>query len=407
MPLEPRLAHMLIDAAGYGLVREAAAVAVLLTERGLGGNDVDLENRLRRWKADKGPRAKAAWFLADRWARSVAASGAGAVGSDLGKVLALAFPDRVSRRRDSAGEHWHSAGGRAFRLDATSSLARGEWLAVGEVSGHASGARIMSAAALTEEEVLALFADQIETRHDGDFDPATGAVTPVRSRRLGAVRLSSGPDSKPDQGKIEQALLEGVRQHGLSLLPWGEAAIRLRQRTAFARQHDESIPAVDDESLIGQLDAWLPSLVTGLRRLGDIDPAALRDALEAILGWDASRAVDRLAPDRFTTPAGTSHAIDYAAAGGPTVEVRAQALFGLKTHPMVANGRVSLTLAITSPAGRPIQTSKDLPAFWAGSWREVAKEMRGRYPRHPWPDDPANAPPTVCTKQADARRDNP
>ena len=144
-------------------------------------------------------------------------------------------------------------------------------------------------------------------------------------------------------------------------------------------------------------------LVARVRRLDDIDPAALRSAIEALAGWDALRDIGRLAPDKFTTPAGTSHAIDYGAPGGPTVEVRAQALFGLATHPTVAGGRLPLTLAITSPAGRPIQTTKDLPAFWNGSWRDVAKEMRGRYPRHPWPDDPANALATVRTKKADQR----
>ena len=402
LPLEPRLAHMLIAAAEQGIAQDAAKAAVLLTERGLGGKDPDLETRLRRWLSERGPRAKAASSLADRWARLVAPNQSG--GSEgLGRPLALAFPDRVSRRRDSSGENWHSVGGRAFRLDGASALARNEWLAVGEVAGHASGARILSAAPLTEADVLALFADQVETRHEGDFDPATGAVTPVRTRRLGAVRLSGGPDPKPDQSKIEQALVEGVRRHGLDLLPWGEAASRLRQRAAFSREHDPSIPNLGDAPLVEQLDTWFPPLVSGKRRLADIDPTTLHGALEGLLGWDARRTVDRLAPDRFTTPADTSHAIDYAAAGGPTVEVRAQALFGLKTHPTVAGGRVPLTLAITSPAGRPIQTSKDLPAFWSGSWREVAKEMRGRYPRHPWPDNPDNAVPTVRTKRADAR----
>jgi ATP-dependent helicase HrpB len=279
-------------------------------------------------------------------------------------------------------------------------LARSQWLAVAEVAGHASGARILSAAALEEQDVLDLFGDRIETRHDGAFDATTGSVTPTRSRRLGAIRLSSGPDPRPDRAAIEAALVDGVREHGLDMLPWSESASALRARAAFARQVDESVPSLDDETLIGRLDEWLPSLVAGKRGLKQVDGSALRSALEGLLGYDAVRTINRLAPAEFATPAGSRHDIDYQAPGGPTVEVRAQALYGLSQHPTVAGGRVPLTLAITSPAHRPIQTTKDLPAFWSGSWREVAKEMRGRYPKHPWPDDPASAAATLRTKKA-------
>jgi ATP-dependent helicase HrpB len=163
-------------------------------------------------------------------------------------------------------------------------------------------------------------------------------------------------------------------------------------------RHDPAIPALDDATVLGTLDEWLAPRLAGKRRFEGLD--GLRGALDGLLGYDAMRAIDRLAPTHFTSPAGSAHPIDYAAPGGPTVEVRAQALYGLKAHPTVAGGRLPLTLAITSPAHRPIQTTKDLPAFWAGSWRDVAKEMRGRYPRHPWPDDPAAAPPTLRTKRA-------
>jgi ATP-dependent helicase HrpB len=258
----------------------------------------------------------------------------------------------------------------------------------------------MSAAALDESDVIELFGERIETRHDGAFDPATGAVTPTRSRRLGAIRLSSGPDPKPDKDAIADALVDGVREHGFALLPWSDGAAALRARTAFARGYDPTIPALDDEGLAERLDEWLPPLVAGKRGLAQIDSAALRSALEGLLGYQALQAIDRLAPAEFASPAGSRHTIDYAAPGGPTVEVRAQALYGLSQHPTVAGGRVPLTLAITSPAHRPIQTTKDLPAFWAGSWREVAKEMRGRYPRHLWPDDPAAAAATLRTKNA-------
>jgi len=160
------------------------------------------------------------------------------------------------------------------------------------------------------------------------------------------------------------------------------------------------ISPLDEHGLLKRAEDWLPPLLTGKRRLGDIAPHALTSALEGLLAYDGLRRVNQLAPADFASPAGSSHSIDYSTPAGPIVEVRAQALFGLAQHPTVANGRVPLILAITSPAGRPIQTTKDLPGFWSGSWRDVAKEMRGRYSKHPWPDDPATAPATLKTKRA-------
>nr|MDQ3077810.1 ATP-dependent helicase HrpB [Pseudomonadota bacterium] len=320
-------------------------------------------------------------------------------GRGFAQAVALAFPDRLSRRRDSTGEQWQSVGGRGFRLDPASPLARSEWLAVAEVAGAASGARILSAAAIDLADVEALFGDRIEAWSEVRFDPATAAISATRGRRLGAIRLSSAPDPKPDQAAIETGLVDAVRRHGLTLLPWPETALALRQRAAFATAHEPAVLDLSDAALLTRLDEWLPPLLAGKRRLDSIDPGALRSALDGLLGYEAARQVERLAPPAFASPAGSTHPIDYAAPGGPAVEVRAQALYGLTTHPMVAGGRVPLTIAITSPAHRPIQTTRDLPAFWQGSWREVAKEMRGRYPRHPWPDDPAAAPPTLRTKR--------
>jgi ATP-dependent helicase HrpB len=390
---------MLLDARARGFGAAAADVAVLLTERGLGGNDPDLEQRWRRWRSDKSTRAEAARKLASGWRRRLGIHSEKVADHGLARSLALAFPDRVSRRRDESGESWQSVGGRGFRLDLASPLGGSQWLAVGEVAGHAAGARILSAAAIDEAAMLDLFAERIEIRHDGDFDPATGSVTPMRSRRLGAIRLASGPDPNPDPEAIEAALVEGVREHGLKLLPWDERSTQLRARAAFAHRFDASIPALDDDMLLERADEWLAPLLGGKRRLGDISPSHLASAIEGLLGYDETRCLNRLAPAEFVSPAGSHHPIDYSAPAGPTVEVRAQALFGLAQHPPVANGGVPLVLAITSPAGRPIQTTKDLPGFWAGSWRDVAKDMRGRYPKHPWPDDPASAAPTLRSKR--------
>jgi ATP-dependent helicase HrpB len=258
---------------------------------------------------------------------------------------------------------------------------------------------------MDEAMVNILFGDRIGSGKQIGFDPKNGTVQARRGRRLGAIILSQGTDDRASPEETEKALVEGVRLHGLGLLPWSDAAAALRRRTAFARCHEPSLADLSDEALLASLDQWLPSLVAGKRRLADIDRAALSGMLDAMLGWEGRKTVDRLAPESFTTPAGSSHAIDYDAEGGPSVTVRVQALFSLSDHPAIAGGKVRLTLSLTSPAGRPIQTTRDLPGFWKGSWTAIAKEMRGRYPRHPWPDDPAGADPTLRTKKAAARRD--
>jgi ATP-dependent helicase HrpB len=473
LPLPPRLAHMLIEAEARGWGETAAQVAVLLSERGLGGNDSDLELRLRRWRGERGPRAEAARGLAKRWrqliplpgregiepaamspgqgyerpgdVRTSSMAGSGEAGSDsrsanalraptheqvalspgqgcerpgnvrtcssslagrgeeVAACIALAYPDRVARRRSPSGEEWLSVGGRGFRLDPTSALARAEWLAVAEVSGTAAGARILSAAAIDEAALLALLADRIETGASLAFDPATGTVRARSGRRLGAITLSEGRDARAAPEAVAAALLEGVRTHGLDLLPWSDAATSLRRRAAFARRVDPAIADVSDEALLATLDDWLPLLLAGKSSLRAVDPGALSGTLDAMLGWEGRKAVDRLAPHAFETPAGSSHPVDYQAEAGPTVTARVQAFFGLSENPAVAGGAVPLVLSLTSPAGRPIQTTRDLPGFWAGSWAAVAKEMRGRYPRHPWPDDPARADPTLRTKKAQKR----
>ncbi|HEX7875804.1 MAG TPA: ATP-dependent helicase C-terminal domain-containing protein, partial [Sphingobium sp.] len=405
LPLEPRIGHMLVRAAQMGLADAAAEVAVLLGERGIGGQDVDLSQRRLRWRRESGKRADAARGLAKRWARIAPLGSATrppltppASTHETGLCLALAFPDRVAKRRSADGAEWASVGGRGFRLDPLSPLAREEWLAVGAVQGNAAGARILSAAPIGEGEVLALFGDRISEHRTVRFNPDNGGIEALRQRRLGALRLSSGSNDRPDPAAVADALMAGVRQGGLGLLPWSEAAQSLRMRAVFA-----GVEALSDAALTATLDEWLPPLLAGKRRLSDIDRSQLSGVLEGLIGWDGKQQLDRLAPPDFRSPAGSSHAIDYAAEGGPRVELRVQALFGLGEHPVVGSQRIPLVLSLTSPAGRPIQTTRDLPGFWAGSWSAVAKEMRGRYPRHPWPDDPAGAAATLRTKRADAR----
>ena len=399
LPLDPRLAHMLVRAAEMGLGQVAAQVAVLLGERGLGGSDTDLATRMGRWRRERGPRADAGRALARRWARLVDAAPQDEPHDHAVAVcLALAYPDRVSRRRSADGADWISAGGRGFRLDPASPLAREEWLAVAEVQGASAGARIISAAPLSQADVETLFADRIEVVRTVRYRPDNGGVEALRQSRLGAIAISSGSDPSPDPEAIVAALTDAVRKEGLGLLPWPQGSIRLRARAGFA-----GLEALGDEALLADIDDWLPPLLKGKRKLGDIDPGALAGVLDMKLGWDERKKLDALAPEMFATPAGSHHAIDYEAHGGPEVEVRVQGLYGLAEHPCVGTQRIPLRLSLTSPAGRPIQTTSDLPGFWAGSWKDVAKEMRGRYPRHNWPDDPAAAIASLRTKRASER----
>ncbi len=397
LPLPPRLAHMLVRAGEQGAGPLAAEVAVLLSERGLGGSDPDLSVRLDRWRREKGRRADAGRGLAKRWA-SLIASGPSKSGSNLALCIALAFPDRIAKRRDASGEQWISSGGRGFRLDPTHPLARSEWLAVADIQGAASGARILSAVAIAPAEVEAMFADRIESGTHVSFDPETGSVRATSGRRLGAITLSKAENAAATPAAISAALLAGVRDHGLEVIGWPESARDLRQRARWA-----GIEALSDAALIAMLDDWLAPLLSGKRRLSDIGSDAFNTALWHLIGWDGQQRLNRFAPAHFVSPAGTSHAIDYAADAGPTVTLRVQALFGLAEHPVIGPDRTPLILSLTSPAGRPIQTTRDLPGFWRGSWADVAKDMRGRYPRHNWPDNPAAAIASLKTKRALAK----
>jgi ATP-dependent helicase HrpB len=206
-------------------------------------------------------------------------------------------------------------------------------------------------------------------------------------------------DDSPDPALVAAALAERVRREGLAALPWGEAAVAFRQRAAFLRSFDaESWPDLSDAALLARLDDWLTPLLAGVRSLSALRPDVMDGALRALVPWDLQRRMEAAAPARWTAPTGNSFAIDYGAEGGPRVDVRVQEVFGLSEHPAVAEGRAPLTLSLLSPAHRPIQTTKDLPGFWKGSWKDVRSDMRGRYPKHVWPEDPAAAAPTTRAK---------
>ena len=394
LPLPPRLAHMLVEAGRMGFADTAAEVAVLLSERGLGGSDVDVERRLERWRGERGKRAEAGRGLVKRWAKLVGSQQAEIGTGEVATAIALAFPDRIAKRRDASGELWLSVGGRGFKLDPTSPLAKAEWLAVADIQGTAQAARIVSAAAIEFADIEALYGDRIITGAHATFDPATGGVKTESGRRLGAITISKGQNAKADPEAISAALIEGVRVHGFEQLHWSDSSTRLRERAVWA-----GIAGLSVAQMVNTVDDWLVPLLSGKRRLSEVDAGALHNALLGIIGWDGQQTVERLAPSHFTSPAGSTHAIDYSAEAGPSVTLRVQALFGVANHPTIGANRVPLVLSLTSPAGRPIQTTRDLPGFWKGSWADVAKDMRGRYPRHHWPDVPAAAVASLKTKK--------
>jgi ATP-dependent helicase HrpB len=396
LPMAPQLAHMLLFAARHGAALPAARMALLLQERGLGGRGEDLAQRLDRWNTDRSPRAEASRKLAERWAalagRLVAAEGA-VTPPPHGIFLVVAFPDNLAKRRSASGEDWLTAGGRGLRLDPASPLARAEWLAVGDAQGEAKGARITGAIALTEAEVLHWLPHRIERHRALRWAEDQGRCEAMLETRLGAIVISRGSDPSPDPAAIRAFMVERVRRGGLALLPLSSASAALLVRARHA-----GIEALSEPVLLAELDDWLGPLLG--RRLDALEPGALHKALHNRLDHAAKQLLERLAPAQFSSPAGTSHPIDYADPGGPSVEVRVQALFGLDRHPGYGQPPQPLLLKLTSPGGKPVQTTRDLPGFWRGSWKDVQREMKGRYPKHRWPDEPWIEAPSLKTKNA-------
>lgn len=414
LPMEPALAHMLLFAAERGQAEEAARLALLLQERGLGGRGEDLARRLERWAGERGGRAEGSRKLAARWAELAfrvlrqaqhernsndrAARPEPVEGRmsevPLGVLLGEAFPDRIARARGVSGEEWLSSGGRGYRLDPASPLATAKWLVIGDAQGEAKGARITAAIALEDEEVMRHLSHRIEERHSLTWNAGEGRVEARLERRLGAIVLARVPDPKPDPDAVRAKLIDVVREGGLGLLPLGESAKALIVRAGYA-----GLGALSESALLESLEEWLGPLLGGRRDL-EIGAGRLHEALLNRLDWNERQTLDRLAPAEFRSPAGTGHAIDYGHEGGPCVELRVQALFGLEKHPCVGQPPKPLLLSLTSPGGKPIQTTADLPGFWRGSWRDVVKDMKGRYPKHRWPDEPWAEDPSLKTKNA-------
>ncbi|QHP74055.1 ATP-dependent helicase HrpB [Bradyrhizobium sp. LCT2] len=399
LALPPRLARMIVDSHRAGAGEDAAEIAAILTERGLGGDSADLEHRRDQFRRDRSARASSARDLARRWASQVAASEKEGPQEDLstGLMLAYAFPDRVARNRGNGS--FVLANGRGAAVEQTSSLARAPYIAIGEMTGTAASGRILLAAQITEDDIERHFAEHIETVDEISFDRGAMALRARRKRALHAITLSEATLAVSPSEETARIFADGLIAAGLDRLPWSKAAKQWRDRVMFLRKAEgDSWPDLSDDGLIARRDDWLVPALYDKIALKDISAGDLSDALMALLPWEMRARLDREAPTHFEAPTGTVLAIDYEAEQGPTIAVRLQELFGLNTHPSIAAGKVPLVLELLSPAQRPVQVTRDLPGFWRGSYAAVRSDLRGRYPRHPWPEDPANALPTRRVK---------
>ncbi len=399
LPLPPRLARMVVDAARDGAGEMAAQIAVLVTERGLGGNDIDLSHRLDQFRRDRSRRAEEARGMAKRWANEAGDKKRESEMS-VGALLALAYPDRVAKNRGGGQGGFLLANGRGAVLDPAFALAREPYIVAAELTGIAAQARILLAAAISQAEIERIFADHIESRDEITVDPATLSLRGRKARRLGAIALSEQISPVEPSPENATKLAEAIAATGLDRLPFSKHLDQWRDRVLFLRKSEgDEWPDLSNAALAASVQEWLAPLFADKTALKQLGADELSNAIMELLPWNLRRRLDAEAPTHFEAPTGTSVPIDYEAEAGPTISIRVQELFGLNRHPSIAGGRVPLVIALLSPAHRPVQLTRDLPGFWRGSYEAVRAEMRGRYPKHPWPDNPATAMPTRRAKR--------
>jgi ATP-dependent helicase HrpB len=395
---------MVVDAAREGSGALAADIAAVLTERGLGGDDLDLTHRVENFHGDRSRRASDARRMAKRWsetgerqAQSAPLPQREGELPSAGAILSLAYPDRIAKSRGNGA--FTLANGRGGNVDLSSPLSREPFIAVAELTGAAANARIVLAAPISLDEIEARFASRIESRDDVTFDNEAMGLRGRHLRRLGALALSERTRRVELDGDTARVLADGIRRVGLDKLFWTKSTLQWRDRVMFLRHAEgDEWPDLSDSALSASLCDWLGPVLEFKAAVDDIHPDELDAALSPLLPWPLRRRLDEEAPTHFEAPTGTRVAIDYQAEAGPTISIRLQELFGLAQHPAIAGGRIPLVIELLSPARRPVQVTRDLPGFWRGSYAAVRTEMRGRYPRHPWPENPLAAPPTRRAK---------
>ncbi len=422
LPIHPRLAHMLLKAVPLQLSNLACDVAALLGERDIlrgpsGWRNADLRLRLDVLHGQPNHAAGATIDraacqrvrrTADLWQRQVLRSASAKRPDkkdhfdDVGLLLAFAYPDRIAQRQRGSEARYLLANGRGALFANPDPLGSEEYLVIADLDGGQQWARVDLAAPVSRAELERLYADEISQAETVGWDEKTQSVRAVTQRRLGALVLSEQVISKPDASLIATALLQGIRQAGLVSLTWTAelrqwlARVQLLRRTLGP---DSSWPDLCDQTLLRTLEDWLGPYLDKMTRLDQVQRMDLATPLHALLTWEQQRQLERLAPTHFTVPSGSSVRLDYETPDVPVLAVRVQEMFGCKDTPLVVDGKVPVMLHLLSPARRPVQVTKDLASFWATAYQEVKKELRGRYPKHHWPDDPLTAPPTAKAKR--------
>lgn len=412
LPLHPRLAHMLLKAKEMGQGATACALAALLSERdvlrGAGGppeSDVRLRleaagggrGAVRGYTVDRGAAHRVA-AEAKELARRLSVAPGRWEGEAAGLLLAFAYPDRIAQRRPGQGGRVLLRNGRGAALPQGDPLLDAPYLVAAELDDAGRESRILLAAPVSLEEVELHFGDQVVRETAVAWDAEAGAVRARRTERLGALVLREAPLAEVDPEARVDALVEGLRQEGIAALPWGREATRLRERIAFLRLHDPSLPDVSDTALEEGMREWLGPHLHGLRRRDEVQRLDLVPVLEGMLAWEQRRRLDEQAPTHVAVPSGSRIPVDYADPAAPVLAVRLQEVFGWTDTPRVAGGRVPLTLHLLSPAHRPVQVTRDLASFWRTTYFDVKKDLKGRYPKHYWPDDPLQAQATSRAK---------
>jgi ATP-dependent helicase HrpB len=398
LPLPPRLARMVVDAAAEGAGELAAGIAAVVTERGLGGDDVDLRHRLDNFRRDRSKRADDARAMVRRWAGTAGGKAAASEHSP-GSLLALAYPDRIAKNRGGGNGSFLLANGRGGSVDPASPLAREPYLAVAELTGAAAASRVVLAAAITLGEIEAQFAGQIEEDEAVTFEAASASLRSRRIRKLRALILSERTLPVAPDAAAAKLLAEGAAGLGMAKLPWSKAQLQFRDRVNFLRRAEgDEWPDLSDRALARTATDWLAPFLDGKTALSQVVADDLAAALDVLVPWNLRQRLNAEAPTHFMAPSGSNVPIDYEGEEGPKLAIRVQELFGLAVHPVIARGHVPLLIELLSPAHRPVQVTRDLPGFWRGSYKDVRSDLRGRYPKHPWPDDPLTAPATRRAK---------
>ncbi|MGB7285873.1 MAG: ATP-dependent helicase HrpB [Salaquimonas sp.] len=403
LALPPRLAHMVVRAADQGQLATASNLAMLLSEQGLGNNSVDLSHRYETFLRDKGSRAQKAKQLAHNICNTLNPASQTANSKEfvsIGSILSFAWPERIAARVSSDADGSSSfrlANGRRAKLDGISNLAKSAFLVVSDLQGTAAFSRIFGAAEIDLEDIREYHADQIIKQREVFFDEKLQRASARTTERLGSVELSKQTDTLKDDDDIATLLIEHLRVNGIDQLMQPNPIANFRKRAHFLHSiYEDEVPIFDITALQENLGDWLLPMISNVRGLNEITPDMVLEGLKLYLGFDFQKKLNELVPKTYLLPSGSSHTLDYED-GAVILRAKVQEFYGLKKHPGILDDKIPLTLEFLSPAMRPIQRTEDIEGFWKGSWIDVRKEMRGRYPKHFWPEDPASA---VATNRA-------